>query len=75
MMANPIPPMPLKMPLADEDGMISRTWISYFQAMFNRMGGTAASSNSDLTANVTALQASIAALNTGLSGLGQGRAL
>lgn len=81
-MANSIPPLPIKIPIADRTGMISMQWISYFQEFFKRVGGSSAPSFDSLIANtaanttaITTIGTQITTINSEINDLGQGRHL
>lgn len=68
-MANPVPPIPFKVPLTDDrSSLLSPAWAAWFRELFNRIGGTDASSN-------TVLDEDVADLQTQIDGLNQGRQL
>lgn len=71
-MANPVPPLPLKTPLADQAGLLTPAWTAWFRELFTRVGGTSASTNSQLLALIENLQADVNVLQGGLT---QGRDL
>ena len=74
-MANPLPPIPLKTPIADDNGLPTGPWTAWFRELFSRVGGTNASSNSQLFALISTIQTNISSLQTEVEGLKQGRQL
>lgn len=59
-MANALPPLPLRHPIEDADGLMSQPWIALMREIFNRIGGTSAQSNTDLHTTTLSLTDSIA---------------
>lgn len=37
-MINPLPPLPIKTPISDRNGMMHPAWIAWFREVFNRIG-------------------------------------
>lgn len=61
-MANPMPPIPFKSPMTDQNGYMTISWIGFFRELFNRIGGTQSSSNATLETQVATLQQQVADL-------------
>lgn len=59
-MPNAIPPMPIKNPLEDAQGLMSQPWLAFFREVYNRIGGTSATSNTDLHDTQTSLTEDLA---------------
>lgn len=89
-MANLLPNVPYREPIADPSGLVTPAWSSFFQFAFLRMGKSSALSNTELAAihadsnaalqkQVTDLTATVATLQTqvtsGFDDLGQGPVL
>lgn len=66
-----IPPQPLKSPVIDKGGLMTKPWADWFRQIFNTVGGGSAPSSTSLNAQLATLQAEI----TALQGLGVGRQL
>lgn len=71
-MPNAIPPMPIKNPLQDAQGLMSQPWLAFFREVYNRIGGTSAVSNTDLHTTQTSLTEDLAQAE---ANAWQGRAL
>ncbi len=65
-MAEVVPPIPYKTPVTNNSGMITEPWSKWFRQVFQRIGGTVALSNTELTENLdlTDIENDIAALQT-----------
>lgn len=85
-MAQPMPPLPYKTPVVDETGFFTDPWAKWFRQLFVRIGGVDALSNTELaslpalelaavSANISALQASLSNLQGQVKDLDQGRVL
>lgn len=81
-MSEIVPPVPLKSELTDANGFLSPAWAGFFKQLFNRIGGAVALTNIELAtqigdvptiqANLTALQATVANLQSMINDLNQG---
>lgn len=74
-MANPLPPVPFKAPLTDENGLLTTSWSGFFREIFNQVGGNPAASNSTLSSQTTTLKATVVTLQALVDGLNQGPTL
>lgn len=78
--------VPYKVPVTDSSGLISAPWSKWFRQLYDRVGGTIAPSNSQLSGGslidlstletqVTHLQSQVAALQVNINDINQGRRL
>lgn len=74
-MSNPVPPIPYKIPVADAGGYLSQAWSAWFRELYTRIGGSSASTNSQLLALIENLQDDVTALEAQTAALNQGRQL
>jgi hypothetical protein len=70
-----MPPIPFKYPISDQSGNLSQTWYPFFRQLFARIGGEVAPSNSENNNQITAIQTSLANLQTEIDGINQGPVL
>lgn len=76
MAANALPPVPYKTPIMDAtSGLMNSAWTGFFRELFSRVGGTSASTNSQLHTQITNLQSASITLQAEVNGLSQGRQL
>jgi hypothetical protein len=59
-MANALPPVPMKTPVLDVRGLLSREWAQFFNELVSRVGGVAGNSTTDLSNEITLLEESLA---------------
>lgn len=78
-----VPPVPYKAVVVDGSGFLTSAWSAWFRQVFMRVGGSVALSNAELAAlpalnlstveaDITALQASVSALQVKDNDFGQG---
>ena len=58
-MATPLQPPPYKVPMFDQKGSMSVTWINFFRALYDRVGGKLAETNVELAVPSSNLQTQV----------------
>lgn len=72
---NALPPIPIRTPMVDQNGMISPAWLALVREIYNRVGGSVSSSNATLATQATMIDGRVTALESEVQGIGIGRAL
>lgn len=64
-MAVTLPPIPQRVPMIDDKGIVSQPWSKWFLYIFERAGGVIAPSNNEI--DLSSLTATVSSLNTTVS--------